>query len=156
MQETVNVGFRKEHPQAVIPVQQTPGSAGSDLCAVIEEGEFTLLPWQRHLFSTGLAMIIPKGFEVQIRPRSGLAIKHGVTVLNAPGTVDSDFSGTVGVILINLSDTPFCISHLDRIAQMVVSPVVGFTGHETDQVIMTERGSGGFGSTGTGTPGLQS
>lgn len=148
MSDTPRIGFRKMHPDAVIPTQQTGGSAGSDLCAIIEEGSFTLLPWRRHLFETGLAMQIPKGFEVQIRPRSGLAINHGITVLNAPGTVDSDYSGSVGVILCNLSNTAFTFHHQNRIAQMVVAQTSGFLPFEVDYIEETERGTGGFGSTG--------
>lgn len=148
MPETPTIRFRKVHPDAVIPVHQTEGSAGSDLCAIIEEGSFTLHPWQRRLFQTGLAMQIPKGFEVQIRPRSGLALKHGITVLNAPGTIDSDFTGSVDVILCNLSDTAFTFHHRNRIAQMVVAPVSGFISFEVDHIEATARGAGGFGSTG--------
>lgn len=148
MSDTPRIGFRKMHPDAVIPTKQTEGSAGSDLCAIIDQGSFTLLPWRRHLFWTGLAMQIPVGFEVQIRPRSGLALNHGITVLNAPGTIDSDFSGSVGVILCNLSDTAFTFHHRNRIAQMVVAPVSGFTPFEIDHFEAKKRGAGGFGSTG--------
>lgn len=107
-----------------------------------------LLPGQRTLIPTGFQMAIPVGYEAQIRPRSGLAIKHGITMLNSPGTIDADYRGEVKVIAINHGDTPFEISHGDRIAQMVISPVVQLVLDETDVLDQTDRGAGGFGSTG--------
>ncbi len=104
----------------------------------------------RALMPTGLQMEIPQGYEVQLRPRSGLALKHGITLLNAPGTIDSDYRGTVGVILINTSDQDFHIAHGDRIAQMVVAPVTQAGFAVSDALSATDRGAGGFGSTGQG------
>lgn len=145
----VKLGFCKSHPDAVIPRPQTEGSAGADISAIIENRmSFILLPWARQLFRTGLRFAIPKGFEVQIRPRSGLALKHGITVLNAPATVDSDYTGEVKVLLCNMSDTPYEVQHLDRIAQIVLAPASSFTPFVVDKMDQTDRGDGGFGSTG--------
>ena len=135
-----------------IPKYATTGSSGADLRANFPEsirnfGKI-LLPGCRSLIPTGLMMEIPEGHEVQIRPRSGLAIKNGVTVLNSPGTIDSDYRGEVAVILINFGDNEFKISHGDRIAQMVVSPVIQVELKEVDELENTARGKGGFGSTG--------
>ena len=131
------------------PRQQTAGAAGVDLLAALPPGEaLTIAPGKRALVPTGLAMAIPEGYEGQVRPRSGLAAKHGVTVLNTPGTIDADYRGELKVILINLGDVPFEIRRGERIAQLVVAPVsqVNFTLRET--LDATERGAGGFGSTG--------
>jgi len=131
------------------PRQQTAGAAGVDLVAALAPDEvMSLAPGKRTLVPTGMAMAIPRGYEAQVRPRSGLAAKHGVTVLNTPGTIDADYRGEVKVILINLGDTPFEIRRGERIAQLVVAPVsqVNFELRET--LDETERGSGGFGSTG--------
>lgn len=133
-----------------IPSYQTKGAAGADICANFgtNGGTVTLAPGARTLIPTGLSMAIPEGLEVQIRPRSGLALKHGVTLVNSPGTIDSDYRGPVGVIMINLGDTPFDITHGMRIAQMVVAPVVQAQFAVVDDLNDTARGSGGFGSTG--------
>lgn len=130
-----------------LPAYQSEEAAGVDLVAAVEQ-PVTLPPLGRALVPTGLAMALPSGYEAQVRPRSGLAAKYGVTVLNSPGTVDADYRGEVKVILINLSDTPFTIGRGDRIAQMVIAPVsrVHFT--ETEALDATTRGAGGFGSTG--------
>mgnify|MGYP002623928984 CR=1 FL=1 len=132
-----------------LPDYQTAGAAGCDLLAAIDaDAPLSLAPGGRALVPTGLEMAIPQGFEGQVRPRSGLAAKHGVTVLNAPGTIDSDYRGEVKVILINHGETPFEIRRGDKIAQLVVAPVtqVGFA--ETASLKATARGTGGFGSTG--------
>jgi dUTP pyrophosphatase len=113
------------------------------------EGDLTLAPGERALVQTGLAVAVPLGFELQVRPRSGLALKHGVTVANAPGTVDSDYRGPLGVILINLGTADFTVTHGMRIAQAVIAPVTQVTWDETEALDQTARGSGGFGSTGT-------
>jgi dUTP pyrophosphatase len=130
-----------------LPAYETPLSAGMDLRAAVAEA-VTLAPGQRGLIPTGLAMAIPAGFEVQVRPRSGLALKHGVTCLNTPGTIDADYRGEVQVILINLGHEPFVIQRGDRIAQMVLAPVVQGRWQEVAALDDTSRGAGGFGSTG--------
>ncbi|MCR5036960.1 MAG: dUTP diphosphatase [Bacteroidales bacterium] len=131
-----------------MPAYETVNSAGMDLRAYLPDGELVIKPMQRALVPTGLFMEIPVGYEGQVRPRSGLAIKSGITVLNSPGTIDADYRGEVKVILINLSDTDFVIKSGDRIAQLVIAK------HEQPEVVEvqtlseTERGSGGFGHTG--------
>lgn len=131
-----------------LPAYETVNSAGMDLRAYLPDGKMVLKPMQRALVSTGLFMEIPVGYEGQVRPRSGLAIKSGITVLNSPGTIDADYRGEVKVILINLSDTDFVINSGDRIAQLVIAK------HEQPDVVEvqtlseTERGAGGFGHTG--------
>lgn len=132
-----------------LPAYETAGSAGLDLRAALPEGEtLTLKPMARALVPTGLKIAVPQGYEVQVRPRSGLALKHGITCLNTPGTVDSDYRGEVGVILINLGSEPFEIKRGDRIAQMVVAKHARIVWTETDSLEDTARGAGGFGSTG--------
>ena len=132
---------------AVIPQYKTSGAVGADLCALLEApltmpaGKFAMVP-------TGLFFEIPEGYEVQVRPRSGLAAKNGLTVLNTPGTIDSDYRGEIKVILINLGDTDFTINSGDRIAQMIVAPVTQASFSVVESLSQTERGSGGFGSTG--------
>lgn len=130
-----------------LPKYQTPQSAGMDLRADIAEA-VELKPLERKLISTGLHIQIPDGYEAQVRPRSGLALKHGITVLNTPGTVDGDFTGNIGVILVNISDTPFIINPGERIAQLVISPIVQAELVEVKELEETERGDGGFGHTG--------
>jgi len=132
-----------------LPAYATSGAAGADLRANLpDRGEIKLAPGARALVPTGLRLAIPEGWEVQIRPRSGLALKHGITLPNSPGTIDSDYRGPLGVIVMNAGDAPFTIAHGDRIAQMVAAPVVqaGFDLVET--LPETARGAGGFGSTG--------
>jgi len=131
-----------------LPAYETEGSAGMDLRAAIH-APMTLAPGERALVPTGLRIALPAGFEAQVRPRSGLALKHGVTVLNSPGTVDADYRGEVGVILANLGGQPFTINHGDRIAQMVIARVERAVMVETASLDETDRGPGGFGSTGT-------
>lgn len=137
-----------------LPSYETLGAAGADLRAnlppaVREEG-VTLPPLGRAILPTGLRLAIPAGHEMQIRPRSGLAVKSGVTVVNAPGTIDSDYRGPLGVALINLSDVAYVVRHGDRIAQAVVAPVVQAGWRIVEALDETERGTGGFGSTGRG------
>ena len=132
-----------------LPAYETANSAGVDLrAAVAESVPITLLTGERTLIPTGLAMEIPEGYEAQIRPRSGLAIKNGVSALNSPGTIDADYRGEVQVILINHGAEPFTVERGMRIAQMVIAPVTQVTFATTDDLSDTERGSGGFGSTG--------
>ena len=130
-----------------LPAYETAGAAGADLRANLT-APVTLAPGARGLIPTGLRMAIPDGFEVQIRPRSGLALKHGVTLLNTPGTIDSDYRGPVGVIMVNLGQEPFDVTHGMRIAQLVVAPVVQAGFRVVAQLDDTARGAGGFGSTG--------
>lgn len=131
------------------PTYETRGAAGMDLRAAIAEDERLMLkPGQRKLVPTGFILEIPEGFEAQIRPRSGLAFKHGITCLNTPGTIDSDYRGEVKVLLVNLGEEEFEISRGMRIAQMVVAPVTRMQVHEVSETGDTGRGAGGFGSTG--------
>nr|WP_282569251.1 dUTP diphosphatase [Aliiroseovarius sp. S1339] len=137
-----------------LPSYETPGSAGADLRANLPEADrdagWTLAPMERCIVPTGLRVEIPEGFEMQIRPRSGLAAKHGVTLANTPGTIDSDYRGPLGVIMINLGAEPFVVSHGDRIAQAVIAPVLQAEFQLVDVLSDTARGAGGFGSTGRG------
>ncbi|MFS4438141.1 dUTP diphosphatase [Paracoccaceae bacterium GXU_MW_L88] len=132
---------------ASLPQYETSGAAGMDLRACLD-APVTLPPMGRALIPTGLKMEIPQGYEVQIRPRSGLALKNGITCLNSPGTIDSDYRGDVGVILANMGSEDFTVSHGDRIAQMVVAPVTQATLTTAETLTDTARGAGGFGSTG--------
>ncbi|MCM8729947.1 dUTP diphosphatase [Hephaestia sp. GCM10023244] len=127
------------------PAYATDGAAGMD---VVAAEELVLAPGARHAVATGFAMAIPVGYEVQVRPRSGLALKHGITCLNTPGTIDSDYRGEVKIILANLGDAPFPIRRGDRVAQLVPAPVQRATLDEVDTLDDTARGTGGFGSTG--------
>ena len=132
-----------------LPAYETAHAAGMDLRAALPEGEpLTLHPGDRHAVPTGLSMAIPPGFEGQVRPRSGLAFRDGVTCLNSPGTVDADYRGEVKVILINLGPENFIVRRGDRIAQLLIAPVVQASWRETDALDQTTRGEGGFGSTG--------
>ena len=135
------------HSPYPCPVYATEQSAGMDLKANLEES-LVLKPLQRALVPTGLYMALPAGYEAQVRPRSGLAAKHGITVLNTPGTIDADYRGEVKVILVNLSDTPFEIVPGERIAQMVIARHETIEWEEVQQLDATSRGIGGFGSTG--------
>ena len=137
-----------------LPRYQTAGSAGADLRANLPPGQraagLTLAPAERSLVPTGLRLEIPDGFEVQLRPRSGLALRHGLTLPNAPGTIDSDYRGPLGVIVANLGAEPYTIAHGERIAQLVVAPVVQVRFELVEALGATARGEGGFGSTGRG------
>lgn len=133
-----------------LPAYETSGAAGMDLMAAIPAGEDIVLePGERRLVPTGLSIAVPPGFEAQIRPRSGLALRHGITMVNAPGTIDSDYRGEVGVILINLGQEPFTIRRAERIGQMVIAAYVQADWQVAVSLDETQRGSGGFGSTGT-------
>ena len=139
-------------PSVPLPDYATAGSAGADLRANLSPDEraqgFTLAPMQRAILPTGLRVAIPEGFEMQIRPRSGLALKHGITLPNTPGTIDSDYRGPLGVLLVNLGDAPYVIAHGERIAQAVLAPVIRARFRPVDALDTTARGAGGFGSTG--------
>jgi len=140
----VKIVNRSHHP---LPRYETPGSAGMDLRAFLKE-PVVLQPGERALIPTGLYIALPEGYEAQIRPRSGLAIKHGIGLLNAPGTIDADYRGEIKIILVNHSGMPFEIKDGDRIAQMVVNKVEKVEWLPADRLDETERGEGGFGSTG--------
>lgn len=132
-----------------LPKYETTGAAGADIRANFTNGDSVILaPNARALIPTGLRMAIAEGYEVQLRPRSGLALKHGISMVNAPGTIDSDYRGPVGVILINMGDADFEVTHGMRIAQMVVAPVIQATFSLVETLDETLRGAGGFGSTG--------
>ena len=143
----VTVKFQRHADDVVLPDYATPGAAGIDIAAHLDTA-VTLAPFARATFATGFSMQLPSGYEAQIRPRSGLALKHGVTVANAPGTIDSDYRGEVAVILINLSQQDFTITPGMRIAQMVIAPVTHCRFEDKLQLDMSDRGAGGFGSTG--------
>jgi dUTP pyrophosphatase len=130
-----------------LPAYMTAGAAGADVCAAVDE-PIVLEPGARALIPACFALEIPEGYEVQVRPRSGLALRAGITLLNAPGTIDSDYRGPVGVLLANLGSEPFTVRRGDRIAQLVVAPVVRATFAECADVTASARGAGGFGSTG--------
>lgn len=132
---------------AMPPQYKTTGSSGADVRAAIPS-PITLMPGQRALVPTGLSVEIPEGFEIQVRSRSGLALKNGVAVLNSPGTIDADYRGEIGIVLINLGNEPFVINDGDRIAQLVVASVVQCDFVASESIMGTERGSGGYGSTG--------
>jgi dUTP pyrophosphatase len=141
----MTVRFKKVHPDAVLPAYAHQGDAGMDVRSV---DDLEIAPGARALVHTGLVMALPAGWEAQVRPRSGLALKHGVTVLNTPGTIDAGYRGEVGVILANFGDRPFPVAKGDRIAQIVIAPVTTAVIEETGEVDDTDRGGGGFGSTG--------
>ena len=141
----MTVAFKRLVDEAVLPAYAHPGDAGMDLCSV---QSLVIPPGGRVLVPTGLAMALPGGYEAQVRPRSGLALKRGVTVLNTPGTIDEGYRGEVGVILANFGNTDFVVEKGDRIAQMVIAPVTRAEIVEVSQVDETDRGTGGFGSTG--------
>ena len=142
----MTIRFKRTHPDAVLPVYAHPGDAGMDVCACEAAA---VAPGAWALVRTGLVMELPEGYEVQVRPRSGLALKHGISLLNTPGTIDAGYRGEIGIILINLGQEPFQVTPGMRIAQMVVAPVLHATIEEAAAVSETVRGTGGFGSTGT-------
>ena len=145
---TIEIINRSKHP---LPKYETLLSAGMDLYANINE-EVLLKPMQRALIKTGLFIALPDNYEAQIRSRSGLAYKKGVTVLNSPGTIDADYRGEIGVILVNLSEDDFVVVDGERIAQMIVAPYTKAQWHDVEELSITERGEGGFGSTGKTLP----
>ena len=135
-----------------LPAYETSGAAGMDLMAATPQGEDVVLaPGERRLLPTGLSIAVPEGYEAQIRPRSGLALRHGITMVNAPGTIDSDYRGEIGVILINLGQEPFTVRRGERIGQMVIAAHVRAEWQMAPSLDETARGAGGFGSTGTTT-----
>ena len=154
---SVRVAFQRlpgADPDVPLPAYATAGAAGADIRANLPEGlratGLTLAPGARALVPTGLACAIPPGFEMQIRARSGLALKHGIGLPNAPATIDSDYRGPLGVIVINWGDAPFTVVHGERIAQIVIAPVVQADFVQVAELDQTARGAGGYGSTGRG------
>lgn len=148
--EPIRVPIRRVGPRAPgLPAYATPGAAGMDLAAALD-GPLTLAAGGRAAVPTGLALALPEGFEGQVRPRSGLALRAGVTVANAPGTIDADYRGELHVILINLGTEPVTIRPGDRVAQLVVAPVARVAWREVGELPESARGAGGFGSTGVG------
>ena len=141
------VSFRRLRPDAVVPAYMTAGATGLDLAAALD-APVVLAPGARAAIGTGLAMAIPAGYEGQVRPRSGLAKSHGVTVVNAPGTIDADYRGELQVLLVNLGQQPLTLQRGDRIAQLVIAPVVRVAPAEVAELPLTQRGEGGFGHTG--------
>ncbi len=144
---TPRVEILKLRPDAIVPRYMTALAAGLDLAAAID-APITIEPGRRHAIDTGLAFAIPAGYEGQVRPRSGLALKHGVTLVNSPGTIDADYRGAVRVIVINHGAEPFVVQPGERIAQLVIAPVTQAELVEVTELSATERGAGGFGSTG--------
>ena len=144
----IKIQIKKLSNSVLLPKYETPGSSGMDIAAHIEKN-VVINPGEKALVSTGFSVAIPRGYEIQIRPRSGLAAKKNITVLNTPGTIDSDYRGEIKVILINFGKEKFIVEKGERIAQMVVCPVVQADLEETEELADTERGSDGFGSTGT-------
>ena len=143
----LTIRWKRLRPGAVLPRYMTEQAAGMDLVSAAD-GPVTLAAGARAGVPTGWAMELPAGFEAQVRPRSGLASKHGVTVVNAPGTIDADYRGEVVVLLVNLGTEAYTIAPGDRVAQMVIAPVVQVEGREVDELVETGRGAGGFGHTG--------
>lgn len=145
--EKVVVKILKLNDDVVLPSYQTEGAAGMDLCAFLSE-PLTLKPLERKLIPTGLKMELPQGYEAQVRPRSGMSIKHGITLINCVGTIDEDYRGELCVPVVNISSENFTINNGDRIAQMVISPVTKADIKVVSEISDTQRGEGGFGSTG--------
>lgn len=143
----MNISIVKLNSAAVVPQYQTAGAAGADIHACIDE-TIILQPMERRMIPTGLAMSIPEGYEIQIRARSGMSIKYGITMINGIGTIDADYRGEVGVLLVNLGAEPFMVEPGMRIAQMVVAKYEMAEWREVDELNQTERGTGGYGSTG--------
>jgi dUTP pyrophosphatase len=140
--------IQRLHPAATTPQRMSADAAGLDLSACLPDGPLTLRPGERCLVATGLALAIPSGFEGQVRARSGLALRHGLAILNAPGTIDADYRGELKIILVNLGDLPVEIHHGERIAQLVLAPVAMLAPREVDALPPAGRGDRGFGSTG--------
>lgn len=143
----MKIAVKKLHPHAILPAYQTVHSAAMDIAACLDQ-PVTLQPMERRVIPTGIAFVLPPGYEVQIRARSGLSLKHGITMANGIGTIDADYRGEVGVIAINLGTEPFTIEHGMRIAQMVVARYETADWQLVEELPATERGEGGFGSTG--------
>jgi len=143
----IEVGIKQLYPDSVVPTYKTEHAAGMDLSAYLEES-LRLAPGKRALVDTGIAIALPPGYEAQVRPRSGLALKHGIGLVNSPGTIDADYRGEIKVVLINLGEADFEINRGDRIAQLVIAPVSRVDWHQVAELNITRRNSGGFGHTG--------
>lgn len=143
----IDLKIQKLHEDVTLPAYQTEGAAGMDLCAYLKE-PIELKPLERRLIPTGLKMQLPHGYEAQVRPRSGISIKHGITLINCIGTIDEDYRGELCVPIVNLSSAPYTINNGDRIAQMVIAPVTRAVIEVCEELSETVRGCGGFGSTG--------
>jgi len=143
-----SIAVKRLHPQAILPRYMTALAAGMDICATCDD-IITIMPGERGLIPTGLAFAIPAGYEIQVRPRSGLAIKHGIALVNSPGTIDADYRGEVKIIIINHGQEPFTVKTGDRIAQLIVAPVCQAVLNEVAELDETVRGEGGFGHTGS-------
>lgn len=143
----MKVEIKKVAERAIVPDYQTVGSSGCDVCACLETA-LEIKPLERVAVATGLSVAVPRGFEIQVRPRSGLAIKHGLTIVNAPGTIDSDYRGEVKVLMVNLGEKAVIVEHGMRIAQLVLTEVTRIDWVVCQKLDDTERGHGGFGSTG--------
>jgi len=143
----VRIARRAGCEDVPLPARATPGSSGYDLCAAVE-GDVVMAPGARALVPTGFSIALPEGYEAQVRPRSGLALKHGIVLPNAPGTIDADYRGEIQVILQNTGAEPFTVRRGDRVAQLVVAPVSRAAFEEVDRLDATRRGDGGFGHTG--------
>jgi len=148
MSQVPSLPVRRLDPQAALPRRMSAEAAGLDLAACLPGGPLVLAPGARALIPTGIALAIPPGYEGQVRPRSGLALRHGISIVNAPGTIDADYRGELKVLLINLGSEPFAVAHGDRIAQLVVAPVAMAEPFEVEELPAALRGGGGFGSTG--------
>jgi dUTP pyrophosphatase len=144
---TIQIKRLRKNRSAPLPQYMTPGASGMDLFASLEKA-ITLVPGERKLISTGVSVAIPEGFEGQVRPRSGLAIQKGIGVVNGPGTIDADYRGEIGVLLINFGEEPFMVQDGDRVAQLVISRVFRAVWEEVDDLPSTQRQGGGFGHTG--------
>ena len=148
MSQVPSLAVQRLDPQAALPRRMSAAAAGLDLAACLRGGPVVLAPGARALIPTGIALAIPPGYEGQVRPRSGLALRHGISIVNAPGTIDADYRGELKVLLINLGSEPFAVAHGDRIAQLVVAPVAMAEPFEVEELPAALRGGGGFGSTG--------
>jgi dUTP pyrophosphatase len=147
--EAITVSIKRVRPESGVPLPEymTPHAAGMDLCADLDD-DLVLAPGQRALVPTGLAIALPDGVEAQVRPRSGLALRHGVTLVNAPGTIDPDYRGEIGIILVNHGSEPFTVRRGERVAQLVVTRFCRAAWQEVDDLVESRRGDGGFGHTG--------
>ncbi len=148
MSQVPSLAVHRIDPLAALPRRMSAEAAGLDLAACLPGGGVVLAPGARALIPTGIALAIPPGFEGQVRPRSGLALRHGISIVNSPGTIDADYRGELKVLLINLGSEPFAVEHGDRIAQLVVAPVAMAELREVGELPAAARGGGGFGSTG--------
>ncbi|MBU1702526.1 MAG: dUTP diphosphatase [Candidatus Eisenbacteria bacterium] len=149
MPNSIRIAVQRLSPRAQLPRRQTAGASGWDLHACLEEDQ-VIQPGARAAIPSGIAVAVPEGYELQIRPRSGLAWRQGVTIVNTPGTIDADYRGEIKILLVNLGSEPFRVRHGDRVGQMILSSVPAGILEEVEELSATERGAGGFGHTGLG------